>query len=88
MGGADQTTLAHAELKLGLVKRDRDGKLVVAILSTSVIDTGWVENTRPRRALAEPDAMPSQHQSHSVVLGGGATYYTTIVLPSSGVCHP
>jgi hypothetical protein len=32
--------------------------------------------------------MPSQHQSHSVVLGGGATYYTTIVLPSSGVCHP
>jgi hypothetical protein len=80
----DQTTLAHAELKLsGLVKRDRDGKLVVRNpIYQRLFDTGWVENTRPRRALGRTRRYAiAASVALTVVLGGGATYYTTIVLP-------
>jgi hypothetical protein len=78
-----QQILRFLEERLSDEARDRDGKLVVRNpIYQRLFDTGWVENTRPRRALGRTRRYAiAASVALTVVLGGGATYYTTIVLP-------
>jgi Leucine-rich repeat (LRR) protein len=80
----DRATLPHAELKLsGLVKRDRNGKLLVRNpIYERLFDDVWVESTRPQRALRSARRYAvAASLAFVVLLGGGAAYYTTVVLP-------
>jgi hypothetical protein len=87
----DRTTLAHAELKLsGLVKRGGDGNLVVRNpIYRRLFDRVWVESTRPQRALRAARRRYAFAASFAflVLLGGGATYYTLVVLPDQERLH-
>jgi hypothetical protein len=79
----DRTTRAHADLKLsGLVKRDRNGDLAVRNpVYLRLFDRVWVEGTRPQRALRTTRRYAVAASLAFFVLGGGGTYYATVVLP-------
>jgi AAA-like domain/Leucine Rich repeats (2 copies) len=80
----DQTTLAHAELKLsGLVKRDREGNLVVRNpIYERLFDSAWMESTRPRRALRKTRRIAIAASIALLIsVGGGGSYYLLKVLP-------
>jgi hypothetical protein len=80
----DRTTLAHAELKLsGLAKCDRNGNLLVRNpIYRRLFDGVWVESTRPQRALRITRRYAiAASLAFLIFLGGGATYYATLVLP-------
>jgi Leucine-rich repeat (LRR) protein len=80
----DQTTPAHAELKLsGLVKRDEEGCLVVRNrIYERLFDRHWVETTKPKRALAEYRrwAIAASVALLALIAAGG-TYYGTLIYP-------
>ena len=80
----DQTTLAHAELKLsGLVKRDREGNLVSRNpIYQRLFDSAWIESTRPRRALDKARRFATAASIALLIsVGGGTAYYILTVLP-------
>jgi hypothetical protein len=80
----DRTTLAHAELKLsGLAKRDRHGNLLVRNpIYRRLFDRVWVDSTRPQRALSTTRRYAfAASLAFLILLGGGAAYYVTVVLP-------
>ena len=80
----DQTSLAHAELKLsGLVKRDRDGCLIVRNpIYARLFDRDWVESTKPQRTLARTRGYAiAASIALALALGAGGLYQVLVVGP-------
>jgi Leucine-rich repeat (LRR) protein len=80
----DRTTLASAELKLsGLVKRNRDGDLVLRNpIYARLFDSTWVRSTRPSRALSKARRYAIVASTALSLLGAiGGTYYAVVIRP-------
>jgi hypothetical protein len=84
---SDGATPAHAELRLsGLVKRDRDGSLVVRNpIYRHLFDISWIKNARLKRTVGKVLRHAVAASLVIATLAGAAlAYYAAVVRPEQG----
>ena len=87
----DRATLAHTELKLsGLVKRDKNGCLVVRnLIYQRLFNSAWVQNTHPKRTVTRYRRLGiAMSLALLLSIGTGIGWYSLIYIPSKRNLKP